>query len=400
MQLTMKERKRIELVQHVLAGKVATWEAARVADRTERTLYRWCAALAAKGLAGLVHGNKGRPSSRRISASVRKRVLALAQRRYADVNDTHLAELLAEREHIVIGRETLRGLLRSSGLPPKRKRRRPKYRSRRERREAFGMMLQIDASPHAWLEDRGPRLTLVGAKDDATSHVWARFVESETTWAYLDLMRQVFSSHGLPLSLYSDRHSIFHTQREPTIVEQLKDIQPLTQFGRAMDELGIRILKAWTPQAKGRIERQWGVFQDRLVVELRLAKAKNRVEANALLDRFLVAYNQRFTIPARNATPVFHPAPAASVLDHILCIKETRKVGNDHTVSVDGLTLQIPPAKFFRTIAGRRVDVLQLHDRSLTVRYRDRVVARFSSQAVERLLRSLPSPPSSLRIVA
>ena len=196
-------------------------------------------------------------------------------------------------------------MLRKVGIPPKRKRRRVKYRKRRERKDAFGMMLQIDASPHDWLEGRGPWLTLVGAVDDATGYGWSRFVTAETTWAYLNLMREVISSHGLPLSLYSDRHSIFHPLREPTIIEQLKNIQPLTQFGRAMNELGITITKAWSPQAKGRIERFFGFLQDRLVVELRLAGAKSMEEANQVLDAFLPEYNRQFSYPCKYICPLY-----------------------------------------------------------------------------------------------
>jgi hypothetical protein len=136
------------------------------------------------------------------------------------------------------------------------------------------MLLQVDASRHDWLEGRGAPLTLVGAKDDATGEGWAHFCEAQSCWAYLGLMRAIFLSAGVPLSLYSDRHTIFHSPREPSVIEQLANRRPLTQFGRAMEELGVNIIKAYSPQAKGRIERQWGVFQDRLVVELRLAGAR------------------------------------------------------------------------------------------------------------------------------
>ncbi len=157
-------------------------------------------------------------------------------------------------------------MLREAGILPKRKRRHPKYRKRRERREAFGMMLQVDASHHDWLEGRGHSLAIVGAADDATSYTWAQFVPAETTWAYMNLMREIFLTHGVPLSLYSDRHSIFHALREPTIIEQLNNMQPLTQFGRAMDELGINIIKAWSAQAKGRIDG--GLPTDALPVQI------------------------------------------------------------------------------------------------------------------------------------
>jgi hypothetical protein len=207
----------------------------------------------AKGPEGVLHGNRNKMGCRRVPESTRKKIIEMTLGKYRDINDTHLCEILKKTEGIRIGRETLREILRKEGIPSKRKVKRRKYRSRRERKEAFGMMLQIDASPHDWLECRGPWLTLVGSIDDATGHVWAHFEEAETTWSYLDLMEEIFHTQGLPLSLYADRHSIFYTSREPTIIEQLKDVVPLTQFGRAMEELGISLIKAWSPQAKGRI---------------------------------------------------------------------------------------------------------------------------------------------------
>jgi hypothetical protein len=285
-----------------------------------------------------------------------------------------------------MGRETLRCILRKGGIPSKRKVKRRKYRSRRERKEAFGMMLQVDASPHDWLQGRGPWLTLVGGKDDATGYVWAHFEEAETTWGYLDLMREVITTHGIPLSLYADRHSIFHTTREPTFIEQLKDVVPLTQFGRAMNELGITLIKAWTPQAKGRIERQWGTFQDRLVVALRLAGANTLEQAREVLKRFLKEYNQRFCLLPKQNAAVFTKAPPTTVRHKILCLKETRVVKKDHTVSFEGLVLQIPFCKRYPCIADRQVDVRQYRDGHIEIAYRDYVVARFSSEAIRRLM--------------
>jgi transposase len=339
-----------------------------------------------KGPEGVLHGNRNKLSPRRVPEATRRKVIELALGRYRDINDTHLCEILGEAEGVAIGRETLRGILRKEGIPSKRKVKRRKYRSRRERKEAFGMMLQIDASPHDWLQGRGPWLTLVGAKDDATGYVWAHFEEAETTWGYLDLMGEVISTHGVPLSLYADRHSIFHTTREPTLIEQLKDVAPLTQFGRAMEELGISVMKAWTPQAKGRIERQWGVFQDRLVAELRIAKAHTLEQAGEILKRFLKKYNQRFCRLPKQSAAVFRKAPAKAVLHNILCLKETRMVKKDHTVSFDGLVLQIPFCKRYPCIADRQVDVRQYRDGYLEIVYRGAIVASFSPQAIRRLL--------------
>jgi transposase len=384
--LTMKEVNRLRVLQGYMDGKMLIEEAARILKRSLRSVYRMLAKVREKGPEGVLHGNRNKLSPRRVPKAIRKKVIGLALGKYRDINDTHLCEILSKAEGIVMGRETLRGILRKEGIPSKRKVKRRKYRSRRERKEAFGMMLQLDASPHDWLQGRGPWLTLLGGKDDATGYVWAHFEEAETTWGYLDLMGEVISTHGVPLSLYADRHSIFHTTREPTIIEQLKDVVPLTQFGRAMDELGITLIKAWTPQAKGRIERQWGTFQDRLVVALRLAGANTLEQAREVLKSFLKEYNQRFCLLPKQAAAVFTNAPHTTMLQKVLCLKETRVVKKDHTVSFDGLVLQIPFCKKYPCIADRQVDVRQYRDGHIEIVYRDYVVARFSSEAIRRLL--------------
>jgi transposase len=397
--LKMKEVNRLRVLQGYMDGKILIEEAARILKRSLRSVYRMVAKVREKGPEGVLHGNRNKVSPRRVPEGVRKKLIELALGRYRDINDTHLCEILSKAEGIVMGRETLRGILRKEGIPSKRKVKRRRYRSRRERKEAFGMMLQVDASPHDWLEGRGPWLTLLGGKDDATGYVWAHFEEAETTWGYLDLMREVITTHGVPLSLYADRHSIFHTTREPTIIEQLKDIVPLTQFGRAMDELGITLIKAWTPQAKGRIERQWGTFQDRLVVALRLAGANTLEQAREVLKSFLKEYNQRFCLLPKQAAAVFRKAPPKAVLHNILCLKETRLVKKDHTISFDGLVLQIPFSKKYPCMADGQVDVRQYRDGHIEIVYRDSIVALFSADAITRLLNT-KSVQRSMRMAA
>lgn len=400
MLLTMRDKNKIEVIEAVMDERIKVDEAGRVLNRSVRQIYRMLKGLREKGLGGLQHGNKGKKSPHKIKKAIRKRIVVLAKGRLADINDTHLMEILLREEGIKIGRETLRTLLRGEGISAKLKRRSCKHRSRRERKEAFGIMLQIDGSPHDWLEGRGPRLTLVGAKDDATGHVWARFEETENMWGYMDLMREIFMERGLPLSIYSDRHTIFHSPKEPTIVEQINNIRPVTQFGRAMEELGITLIKAWSAPAKGRIENQWKTFQDRLVVELRLKKVKTREEANAMLREFLKNYNQRFTVAPRNSEPVFRKAPSSPLLDRILCLKEVRTVNKDHTLSFEGLVLQIPPGKKYWSIARQKVQVLQLRDGSIEIVYKHQTIARFSSMAITRLVEKIKESQSQLKKVA
>jgi len=387
MLLTMREKTRIEAVQAVMDGRLHVAEAAHVLNLSERQVYRALASARDEGLTGLVHGNRGRTPWNKSDEALWSRVLRLARERYTDVNDQHLCELL-EREHSIrVHPEALRRHLRAAGIAPKRQRRARKFRQRRERRAAAGMLLQVDASRHDWLEGRAERLTLVGAKDDATGEVWAQFAEAESCWAYLGLMRAICLSSGVPLSLYSDRHTIFHSPREPTIIEQLANQRPLTQFGRAMEELGVSLIKAYSPQAKGRIERQWGVFQDRLVVELRLAGARTLAEANRVLAGFLSDYNRRFRVAPREQAAVWRKSPSAHQLDRILCLKESRVVGRDHTVSFDGLVLQLTSGRKYFSLARQRVEVLQLRDGSVEVHHERRMVTRFTAPAIARLIR-------------
>jgi transposase len=396
MLLTMRDQQRIEAIQALMDARLTVAEAAQVLGRSERQVWRLLARAREDGLAGLVHAGRGREPVNKSDDRLWQRVLKLVDEKYRGVNDRHLQELLAREHGLVVCRESLRKHLRAAGIAPKRSRRPRKYRARRERRAASGMLLQIDASPHDWLEGRGPYLTLVGAIDDATGRAWVRFAEAETTWAYLLLMREVALSQGLPLALYSDRHDIFHARREPTISEQLANRPPLTQFGRAMEELGIHISKAYSPQAKGRIERLWGVLQDRLVVELRLAGASTLTEANRLLDRYLPGHNRRFEVAPREQAAVWRQAPDARRLDRILCPKEQRVVGRDHVVSFAGLELQVPRSRKFFSLAGRRVDVLQLRDQSIEVHHGGEPVARFSREQLKALAKRRSRAKSQL----
>lgn len=386
MLITMEEHNRLVAIKALAEGFLTVEQVSNEIQRSPRQVYRLLKRFREEKEPGLIHRSKGRPSPRRTPEQIKEKILSLVNGPLKDINDTHLREILQERHQLSIGRETLRSLLRHAGIGPKRKRRHPRYRQRRERKAALGAMLQLDASLHPWLEERGPKLTLVAAIDDATSKVWARFEQSETCWAYLELTRQIALSAGIPISYYSDRHTIFHSPRQPTIVEQLKNLPPLTQFGRAASELGITIIKAFSPQAKGRIEKLFQTLQDRLVVELRLAGASNIQQANQVLEKFLPRFNRRFAVPPKQQTSLFRKAPAPQVLDRILCLKDTRTVAKDHTISFEGLVLQIPPSKKFYSLAGRKVQVLQLRDGSIEIVHRDTTVARFSPQSVTRLI--------------
>src|SRR5215471_11916587 len=246
-----------------------------------------------------------------------------------------------KRRRSGISREKVRQILRSYGIASPRKRRANKHRSRRERRAAEGMMLQVDGSPHDWLEGRGPSLCLIGAIDDATGKVvGAMFVEAESTWGYFRLFSEVFKKYGLPQSVYADRHSIFWTDREPTLEEQLKNQRPSTEVGRGLQELGVTLIPAGSPQAKGRIERLWGTFQARLVSEHRRARAKTPSQAQVVLERYPPEHNRKFSKPALSE-PAWRKASSTQI-QRALCFKQKRTVAKDHTVTFEGTLFQIP----------------------------------------------------------
>lgn len=365
-----RAQRRLYVLQHLDAGRITADEAGRILELSLRQVRRLLATYRADGLAGLVHGNHGRTPAHRTPDELRARLVELARTTYAGVNRSHLAELLAEREGITIPERTLRRILDGAGLAPVRRRRRAKHRSRRDRMAREGLLLQVDGSRHDWLESRGPLLTLVGGIDDATSRMTgATFRLAEDAVGYFTMLTQTARRYGLPRGLYSDRHGIFiaDKNRPPTLAEQLTGKRSLTQVGRALDELGIRWIGARSPQAKGRIERAWGTFQDRLVAELRLARAETLEEANEVLAAYLPRHNRRFAVPAADPEPAWRSLPEGLAPEAVLCFHYPRRVANDATLSWAGGSLQLPRRSDGRSWAGRSVVLQERLDGSLWV---------------------------------
>jgi transposase len=380
--MTTREQRRARVLTRVLVGELTMAEGGVELGVSERQLWRLRAAFVEAGPAGLVHGNRGRASPQRIDPERRTRIVAL-RHRYGPLNDSHFGELLAEREGIVISRESLRTILRGEGIASPRRRRSPRYRSRRPRMGAEGTLLQLDGSRHRWLEERGPELVLVGAIDDATGLVTAAvFREQEDAAGYLEILRTTIEDHGLPGAIYRDGHSAFAPSSPGQVDRGGADDPVLSQVGRALVELGIDSILAGSPQAKGRIERLWGTFQDRLVVELRLAGVVDRAGANAFLAGYLARHNARFVVPAADPLPAWRPLPDDVRLDRVLVFKYRRKVARDHTISLDGRILQLPRgATGAANYAGKRVEVHVALDGS---------VVAYDGQ---RRLAVLPAPP-------
>ena len=266
--LTQKEQARLQVLNSLLAEHMTPDQAATLMGVTTRHTRRILAAYREKGVAAVAHGHRGRRPPNTTPEPVTTAVVHLARTRYSGANHTHLSELLSEREGIDIGRTTLRRILVNAGLSSPRRRRPPKHRVRRQRMPREGMLIQLDGSYHRWLGEDGPQFTILLAVDDATGCVVnALFCDHEDTGSYFLLMQGLLRRFGIPLALYTDRHAVFKHRSE---------YQPAgtpTQFGRAMEELGIQMIFALSPQAKGRVERTAGTFQDRLITELRLAGA-------------------------------------------------------------------------------------------------------------------------------
>jgi transposase len=365
--LSEKELQRVAVISSCVKGNLACARAAELLDLTPRHIKRLKARYRQGSAAALAHASRGRPHPRRLPESTRARILHLARTRYAGFNDHHLCEKLCEVEGFSLGRETLRRLLRSAGIGSPRKRRSPSHRQRRLARAREGEMLLLDASLHPWLEQRGPQITLLGFLDDATRKVpVAEFFLTEDARGYFRLLRRLLRRCGIPLSFYGDRHSVFVRNDEHwSVEEQLAGKRQPTQFGRALAQLGITYIAAHSPQAKGRIERLWGTFQDRLTSELRLAGASDLQTANQVLARFLSDYNRRFHRAPRETETAWRPAPQD--LDRICCFHHERSVGNDNVVQWNGRRFQIPPQPKRFSFAGAKVQILESLDGKVAI---------------------------------
>ena len=371
--VSQKEFQRVKVIENAVAGRLSVSEAARLLQLSERQVQRLKRRYRPDSVAWVHHGNRGRPMPWALPAALRRTILELARGKYRDFNDSHLCQKLHSEENLVVSRETVRRILRRAKLASPQKRRPRRYRARRLRRPRFGMMVLTDASRHDWLEGRGPELTIIGLQDDATSQILsAHFqLEAENTLGYLRAVHAMVRTHGVPLSLYRDRHGIFQRNDSRwTVAEQLAGKQSPTQLGRALEELGIQQIPAYSPQAKGRIERAWRTCQDRLVSELRLARACDLDSANHVLARFCADYNQRFAVPAREAQCDFRSLPARFDLARCLSFRYQRVVGPDHIITFGAHSLALPPLSSKRGYAGHSVELSHHLDGRLLVSYR------------------------------
>ncbi|MBI3331074.1 MAG: ISNCY family transposase [Candidatus Omnitrophica bacterium] len=336
--MTAPEARRLYVIQQVIERKLRQRPAAELLGRSVRQLQRLLRRVRVEGPAGIGHRLRGRRSNRRYPAALQQRVLQLYQAHYADFGPTLAQEKFAERHRLRVGRETVRRWLTAAGLWNG-KRQAPVHRQWRERKACCGEMVQVDGSHHAWLEGRGPSLVLMGYIDDATNRVFARFYDYDGTLPALDSFARYARRYGLPQSVYVDRHTTYRSPGKRTLADELAGrARPQSQFERALTELGVQVIPAYSPQAKGRIERLFGTFQDRLIKELRLAGVTTRDAANRFLARYLPSYNRRFRVTAPQTTDVHRPAPPARALRRVLAIRQRHALRNDNTVQHGGQT--------------------------------------------------------------
>ena len=362
--LAMKARElaRLHVIKKVIGGDLSQVEATEVLGLGGRQVRRLVRRVEQEGDRGVIHRGRGRASNRAYPEKLKRKVIELYKKKYGDFGPTLFSEKLWEREEIEVGVETIRKWLIEAGAR-ERVRSSRGHRRWRERKRYFGEMVQVDGSHHDWLEGRGPELVLMAYIDDATSRVMARFYDYEGTLPAMDSFRRYIRRYGVPTSLYLDKHTAYKSPAKPTIEDRLAGREPQSQFERAMRELGVQVIHAHSPQAKGRVERLFRTFQDRLVKEMRLEGIKTREEANRFLGKYLSVHNRWYSRPAIGE--VHRPVPERMDLSRVLCIRAKRGVRNDGTIVYNKSIYQV-----LESIRPRQVYVEERLDGRLYVTHR------------------------------
>ena len=338
--MRQEELRRLHIVRKILDKKLKQVEAAEKIGLSYRQTKRITKRVKEEGDKGVIHKTRGQPSKRKLPDKIKDKVIKLYQQKYYDFGPTFANEKLFEIDKIKIGVQTLRNWLIENGLW-RITRKRKKYRQWRERKHCFGEMVQLDGSHHPWFEDRGPECVLEGYIDDATSDKYGQFYEYEGTMPAFDSLKRYIKRNNIPHSIYLDKHSTYKSTKKPTIEDQLNNREFLSQFERAAKELGIRIIHANSPQAKGRIERSFRTDQDRLVKEMRLRNISTIKEANKFLKSYWPKHNKRFAVKPLKEDNLHRPIPKGMDLDAILCIKTGRSLRNDFTIAHNKKLYQI-----------------------------------------------------------
>jgi transposase len=360
--LRQRDLKRLHVMHKVLEGTMTQAEAAELLSLSERQIRRIVQRLRAEGDPGIVHRSRGTPSNRKLPKKLKDRIVHLYKKTYADFGPTLFAEKLEEREGIRVSRETARTWLKGEGLWATHRKRR-EHRQWRERKDRYGELVQMDGSHHDWFEGRGPACVFMGYIDDATGTVFGRFYGYEGTVPAMDSFMRYTKNYGLPLAVYLDRHTTYKSPAEPALEDELAGRDPASEFGRALEELGVALIHAYSPQAKGRIERLFKTLQDRMVKEMRLRGISTIDEANRFLVSYLPRYNRRFAVTPKKKGNL-HRRVNGIDLHAILCVKTARSLNNDYTIRHEKNVYQIEDR-----IRTKRVIVEDRIDGSMRITY-------------------------------
>lgn len=331
--MSKKELSRLKVIHKVIEKRLKQKEAAAILSLTTRQIRNIIAAVKNYGDISIIHGNRGRPSNRKYSDEFRDKTISIVADKYEDFGPTLASEKLEELDNIRVSRETLRNwMIQEEIWLPKRKRQRDDDFTWRKRKDCFGEMVQTDGSIGKWFEDRGPKAVMMAYIDDATGIPFARFYPAEDTRAAMDSFRKYIEVYGIPKSLYFDRNSIYKTTRQPNQDEELKGKSPATQFEKVLNILDVEPIFAYSPQAKGRIERLFATFKDRLIKEMRLAGVCSIEHGNEFLESYLPKYAQRFGIASEKPENLHREIPEDLNLDWVFAFREKRTVTNDFTI--------------------------------------------------------------------
>ncbi len=388
--MSLRDLKRLKTIQIAIDRRITQSEAAMMLGVSERQVRRLIKSVRDVGDVGIVHKGRGRASKRRMSDEVREKVIGLYREKYHDFGPTLAAEKLLELDGIKISDETLRGCLIVVGLWQK-KHKKSVHRRWRVRKGCFGEMVQMDGSHHDWLEGRGPMLVFMGYIDDATGKIYGRFYDYEGTMPAMDSFKRYVKRNGLPMSVYLDRHTTYKSTGKLTPEEEFEGkTKPLSQFERALEELGVEVIHAYSPQAKGRVERLFGVLQDRLVKEMRLKGIKSKDEANEFLKGYLPIYNKRFSVCPADETDVHVKLPRNFNIDKHLCIKTHRTLRNDNTVALNGKLYQVEEAtKAKKVVVEDRLDSsMHIIGNGKNLKYKEITVRPIKKATADRKINS------------
>jgi len=359
--MSQKESNRLYVIRQAIDKVIKQHQAAEILGLTDRQVRRIARSIRREGSAGVCHKSRGKRSHNRIADKIKDKATVLCRDTYKGFGPTHASEKLLTVHKIKVSIETLRGWLQEEDIPYKGRKKRP-HRQWRPRKEYRGEMVQMDGSHHDWFEGRGPWCVLMGYVDDATGTVYARFYEYEGTLPAMDGFKRYIRLYGIPQSVYLDRHSTYKVTAKQTIEEELNDIQPMSHFEKSMATLIVEVIHAYSPQAKGRVERLFGTFQDRVVKEMRLAGVTSIAEGNAFLDIYLPEFNRMFAKEAAQKADFHRPIINKRALDAILSIKTDRSLRNDFTIAHNKKLYQIKS-----NIRAKKLTVEERTDESMRI---------------------------------